>query len=161
VFPAPTPVIQANGNQLTTGSFASYQWVGPQGPIAGATADTYTPTQNGFYTVQVVGANGCEAESDPFEVTFVVGRADALPLAGSSLWPNPTNGHVHIGLPAGYSGAVGLCLYNGLGQQVYAQHLEAQAGGASTNLAHLPPGVYTLRLATAAGTAHHRVVLAR
>ena len=64
----PAPVISGGSSgcgmvQLTTGSFASYQWKLGGIPIPGAVAQTFWATQSGTYTVQVTNGFGCPGTS--------------------------------------------------------------------------------------------------
>ena len=50
---------------LSTGTFASYQWIHDGVPILGATGSTYQATLTGSYQVSVTDASGCPATSSP------------------------------------------------------------------------------------------------
>ncbi|MBT1701459.1 fibronectin type III domain-containing protein [Fulvivirgaceae bacterium PWU4] len=60
------PVITVQDNVLSTQVSGSLQWKLNGTPIAGATANTFTPTASGLYTV-VVSQGNCSQESDGFE----------------------------------------------------------------------------------------------
>ena len=63
----PVPVITANGMELSTGAYSSYQWYHNGTPITGAVNQAYTMVvTTGAYTVFVTDANGCSAMSQPF-----------------------------------------------------------------------------------------------
>jgi predicted outer membrane repeat protein len=64
VFANPVPVINFSEGNLTTGTFATYQWYYEGNFINGATSSTLTPTNgNGEYTVIVTNSNNCEGAS--------------------------------------------------------------------------------------------------
>jgi hypothetical protein len=68
VNPSPTPSISYSNPTLSvSGAFASYQWFLNGVPIPGAIGATYTPTESGSYSVEVVDENGCQGTSDPLE----------------------------------------------------------------------------------------------
>jgi hypothetical protein len=67
----PSPIVTASGFNLTTQSFASYQWQLNGNNIAGSSTQNYTATANGSYTVHVTDANGCTATSPAIQVTGV------------------------------------------------------------------------------------------
>ncbi len=64
------PVITFQLNTLESSPASSYQWFLDGNLILGANIQTYTPIQNGNYTVQTVDANGCSAISAPFTFTI-------------------------------------------------------------------------------------------
>ena len=89
----PFPSVSQNGAVIGTGVFASYQWNLNVTPIAGATSQTYSPTQNGNYTVVVTDANGCTGTSGPFLVTFV---GIQMPNRDIRIFPNPASAAVQL-----------------------------------------------------------------
>jgi len=74
VHPFPTkPVITQSGLTLTVNNepeYDSYQWYGESGAIAGETSNTYTPTADGKYSVEVTSVYGCSNISDGYEFDF-------------------------------------------------------------------------------------------
>jgi hypothetical protein len=60
VYPTPPfPTITQNGYTLTSSPAAGYQWQFNNVDIAGATNQTYTATQTGYYTVVIADSSGC------------------------------------------------------------------------------------------------------
>lgn len=95
VHSAQTPTITLNGNILQASSAVSYQWFLNGNPIPGATQQTYTPTQNGNYTVQITDANGCTATSAPFNYTTTSFSTNLTEHTEHLvIYPNPTQGDV-------------------------------------------------------------------
>lgn len=77
-------------------SGAQYQWVNcgtGNSPIAGATAQSFTPAANGSYAVTVT-ANGCSATSACVNVANL--GIDDLNFEDVSVYPNPTNGEITV-----------------------------------------------------------------
>lgn len=73
VLSAPKPTVNPNGNvalcegettTLTSSAADGYQWFNQDGPIGGATGQSYEVTTTGVYGVQVTLANGCTPISD-------------------------------------------------------------------------------------------------
>ncbi len=60
------PLISQNGNDLVSTPGVSYQWFLDGSFIPAGTQQTWTPVQNGDYSVLVVDANGCSDTSAPF-----------------------------------------------------------------------------------------------
>jgi hypothetical protein len=75
---------------------AQYQWLNcgtGNSPIAGATAQSFTPTANGSYAVTVT-TNGCSATSACVNITNL--GIDDLNFEDVSVYPNPTNGKITV-----------------------------------------------------------------
>lgn len=88
VNPAPAiPIITFNSGVLSSSSSAGNQWYLNGTAIPGATDQTYTPTQNGTYTVTVTDINGCSSTSAPFEVIGV--GINEIATDQISVYPNP------------------------------------------------------------------------
>jgi hypothetical protein len=96
IHPLPTPVIAANGMELSTGTFSSYQWYHNGNPVTGAINQTYTMVvTTGAYTVFVTDENGCTAMSAPYtsgtSINPVIGIA-----AYATIYPNPFNDWFYV-----------------------------------------------------------------
>jgi GH35 family endo-1,4-beta-xylanase len=72
----PTTFCQGGSVVLTAGSGASYKWMNGTTTITGATAQSYTATTAGSYTVEVTNTTNCKAISSATAVTV-----NALPAA--------------------------------------------------------------------------------
>lgn len=96
---AVVPTINLVGNVLQSSPSAFYQWYLNGSIITGATSQTYTPTQNGDYTVLIIDAYGCSATS----AIHTVLDTGLSGLTGNSIivdvYPNPTTGHVTLNTP--------------------------------------------------------------
>ncbi|HYV93065.1 MAG TPA: YCF48-related protein [Chitinophagales bacterium] len=82
------PVITFSNDTLMSSSAATYQWYYNGSLIPGATDQTYSPTQDGFYTVAVTNDGDCQATSLPFQV---IGMSvdDMAGSIGLEIFPNP------------------------------------------------------------------------
>ncbi len=84
-------VLTANANG------ASYQWLDCDNgyeTLSGATAQSFTATENGNYAVAIT-QNSCTDTSDCLSVS-TVGLEEAEPTSGFSIYPNPTNGDFRV-----------------------------------------------------------------
>ena len=91
VHPLPAkPVVTFIGATLGTSAAGTLQWRLNGTDIAGATAATYTPAQDGKYSVHVRNANGCVNVSDELDVKLGKVTADAATYK-MSLRPNPAS----------------------------------------------------------------------
>lgn len=95
---AVVPVINVNGQLLTSTLGASYQWYLNASPINGATNQTYYATATGYYTVNVTYSNGCSMLSNIVTISAISGLEDIANQA-FQIYPNPSNGKVTIVLP--------------------------------------------------------------
>jgi hypothetical protein len=86
-FP-PEPLITYNGGTLYSSAPTDNQWYLGGTAIAGETQSSYTPTQNGVYTVEVTSPEGCTTMSAQFTV-IDVGVEELSGIAHTSVYPNP------------------------------------------------------------------------
>jgi hypothetical protein len=92
VNPLPaTPTITDSESTLSSSSASGNQWYFNGNIITGATSQFYNVSQNGFYTVCVMDANGCSSCSAPhsFNVTAVIENMDGTSII---IYPNPNKG---------------------------------------------------------------------
>lgn len=94
VHPLPEPDIDISGSTLSTGGGGTYQWYLDGTAIPGATADTYTVTENGLYSVEVTDVNGCSGFSG--EVNMIIQSAGAIAMHNIVVFPNPGNAHIQF-----------------------------------------------------------------
>lgn len=96
MVPVSNVTISAVGNVLSTISGSAYQWYFNGNPISGATAQTITATSAGFYSVEVTFGGACTGMSQDYPFN-VIGLEELN--SSFKVYPNPTNGLVHIVLP--------------------------------------------------------------
>jgi hypothetical protein len=87
------PTVTINGAQLVSSSATGNQWLRNGTAVNGATAQTYTPIQNGNYTVRVT-SNGCFSISSAVNVNFV--GIDYLVTNNVQVYPNPAKDELFI-----------------------------------------------------------------
>lgn len=148
VSPTPgQPMVFQNGAILASSAQVGNQWFLNGNPIAGATSQFYTPTANGFYSVQVT-LNGCPSEVSALLNFVLVGTREPLGDLDINIYPNPTQGWVQVAYaaPQMQRETAALCLFNTLGQRVLQSadihHLD---------LSMLPAGAYMLQWVDAEG----------
>lgn len=88
--------VSYNGTDLTAqATGAQYQWIdcnNGNAPISGATGQTFTPTVNSTYAVEIT-VNGCTATSNCIMTTLGLNDVASQQI---SVFPNPTNGLVTV-----------------------------------------------------------------
>jgi hypothetical protein len=137
--------VLVNGTTLTADQFgATYQWVDCDNgfsAISGATAQSFTPANNGNYAV-VLTLNGC-TDTSACQNVIVVGNTEPT-LAPITLFPNPAQQSVKvIGLPVDFEGAIYLTDMQG-------RHIPAPMNGTgrerTLELTGLAKGLYFVEL---------------
>ncbi|MFN8299656.1 MAG: aryl-sulfate sulfotransferase [Chitinophagales bacterium] len=117
VNPLPaTPTISTNGSALISSSSTGNQWFLNGNTIDGASDATYTPTENGDYTVQVTDANGCVSASSNV-ISFTTG-IETLPGNSLALYPNPAKDQLYLKGDIISAGNYETVIYNAFGQMV-------------------------------------------
>ncbi len=99
---APATISRTANVLSVAATYSSYQWIRNNSNIPGATANTYTVTQNGDYKVAVTTANGCKDTSAAFTVSDITAINELDKLAAQiSIYPNPVTDKIYIQAPAG------------------------------------------------------------
>ena len=90
----PEPTISATSTTLTCdqGGY-NYQWFLNGELIPGATNQSYIPTEDGDYSVEI-SEDDCTTQSD--EVDFVVDSILSIDSSGWNVFPNPADQYIFI-----------------------------------------------------------------
>ncbi|TGE29418.1 T9SS type A sorting domain-containing protein [Hymenobacter metallicola] len=152
-------VLKASGG--TPG--ATYQFFNNGQAIDGATADTYTATVSGSYTVLIINPGSCVAASPAVAVRVTPAASPkAKPRASTQalelvVYPNPSPGRFTVAV-TGSQQPVQLTVTGARGEVIQNSTLTVVDGTCQADLSHLTPGVYILRATSANGTLTRRVV---
>ena len=122
VYPVPTPTITENGGVLTSNYAVGNQWYLDGVIIPNETNQNCTPLLNGSYTVEVM-LNNCSGLSTPYSV-INVGENTIDNVVWSNMYPNPTNGILHIELNIPNTDNVNIVIKDILGQIVMSEDLK-------------------------------------
>lgn len=85
-----------NGVLSTGQAYTTYQWYKGGVAVPGATTQSLSVSDTGWYSLKVTNASGC-VDSAAYHVAAPTGITDHdLMLAGISIYPNPVNDILHI-----------------------------------------------------------------
>ena len=160
VNPLPSvPVISQNGNTLnTTNTATSYQWYLNGNVINGATANSYTPTQNGTYSVVVANAQGCENSSANFVVSTLA-LENGNTINDILVYPNPAQTELFISTQNHAQMIANISLIDIAGKAVY--QIATNQAQTKIALGNLAEGVYLLHIETEKGIFTEKIMVKR
>lgn len=151
VLSLPLPDITVSGNELSTETYASYQWYFNGFSIPLGTTQTITGTADGIYTVEVVDANGCSNSSSEYSFNYV--SIDEMDNHSFNIYPNPANDVITITSSTDFNR---IELINGLGQIVdTASSLETNKYTITLPKA---PGTFLIKIYSTKGLITQRIV---
>lgn len=148
-----------SGGVLTSSSSTGNQWYLNGNAISGATSQSYTPTQNGNYTV-VVTSNGCpSAASNAYTVTGL--GIEELNVYQLSVYPNPSQGEFSVSFNASITEAYTIKVYDEVGRLVYNENIENQNGQyiKEVKLGEVASGIYNVTLSNGSNEVTRKVVV--
>jgi hypothetical protein len=145
VNPIPaTPTITSNDFVLTSSAPAGNQWYLEGVPIPGATGQTYTVENTGWYWV-VVTLDGCSSDTSNHIFILVEGIE---PLTGSSfsVYPVPNDGQFTVTLVSDTREIFSILIYNNLGAKIYEEKGVEVKGAVEKliDLRPIPSGIYSI-----------------
>ena len=133
-----------SGNVITAAATGvTYQWINcaNNAPIAGATAQSFTPTANGNYAVIITGQ--CASDTSDCVEIITFGLDEIAAAWNATLYPNPSNGIVTIDWGVSL-GSVAIEITDVTGKVIYT----TTAANASSHTLELsqPTGIYYVRV---------------
>ena len=145
------------GNELiavATGGY-TYQWLdcdNGMAPISGATSQNFIPGAKGHYAVEISNGN-CVEISDCHE-TWPLGVEDSGLNYGLSIYPNPTDDELHIGI--GQNVSVNIVISDNTGKEVFNRTVKDQV--TTIDMSKLASGIYFVKMDTENGVITEKIV---
>ncbi|HUM47239.1 MAG TPA: T9SS type A sorting domain-containing protein [Chitinophagales bacterium] len=163
VYPTPPfPAITQDGLTLISTPATTYQWQLNSVDIAGATNQTYTISQSGFYTVVISDLHGCKSATS---ADIIIAGTENLSGGNHiAVYPNPGDGHFEIAFTGTNTWDPLLVkVYNSLGQAVFSNAVEKQNDHftISLDISRLSAAVYYLEISTQEFTLKKKIIKTR
>ncbi len=157
--PAPAqPSISIAGSDLVSTTGVTYQWYLNGDLLAGASNQTYTPSQSGVYVVRVTDSNGCVYAYSSGYVFALSTGIDALSIKNSIyVFPNPSTGLVNIN-----AGVLGNENYNVIITDMFGKILLNDKNVNAVDMSELSNGLYLVTITSESGlTVTKKITLAK
>lgn len=154
------PVISENNDILSSSvTGTTYQWFLNGNPISGATSQTFAPTGNGNYTVQV-GNGKCLNISDVYSFTLGVNSYDLDKAV--RIYPNPANEVIYIEAPISANKEITIHVYSVIGKLVYTETYSNNGQVHHVNLGTIQAeGIYFLKLQSGSEQITRKITLTK
>lgn len=151
-----SPTITQVGLVLNSSASSGNQWYLNGSPIVGEISQSYTVTQNGYYTVWVASPLGCQASSQTKQVT-VTGLENLSLVNSISFSPNPAKDVLYINTSVKEIKKVSFTIYSIKGQLIKSGDLVLNSKE-SISISDLSPGVYEIRININQTSATHKFI---
>lgn len=138
------PTITQSGQVLSSSSSSGNQWYLNGSPIVGATAQTYTVTADGYYSVWITSPLGCQASSSSYQV-LLSSLNELLIYNAIVLGPNPAKNYVLITVPNELlNSSVSLKFVDVTGKIVIEKQVVFSSTSDKINIESLANGIYVV-----------------
>ena len=139
--------VSLNGTTIMTNMLnGNYQWLDCENlflPISGAVSQSFTPTSNGDYAVQIAN-NGCVDTSNCVLIDFLsLNNLDVRTENNITISPNPTTDNIVIDFPD-YSSAL-IRIYNSTGKLMHEFFEETPIKSTKVHF-NYSSGIYILKI---------------
>lgn len=146
INPPPTPSVIVSGSVLTTGTAAGYQWYLNGSPIPGETNQSYSPTQDGWYTVYVFNGN-CPSAAAAIYISVTDLKDNSYAISGLIVSPNPAKDVLNIKRTLTSKEDMNYEIFNIVGQKILSGSFKSDAVNEnSIQIQQLSSGTYVLKL---------------
>lgn len=142
------PIITQMGQVLTSSSPTGNQWYMNGTLIPGATAQSYTVTVDGYYTVWVTSALGCQSSSDTYPV--ILSGINELSIYNAIiLGPNPAKNNIILTIPSElFNVSANLRVLDVTGKILFSKQLLLNSTTEKINIENFANGIYVFEFKT-------------
>ncbi len=152
------PIITPSGTFLTSTFASSYQWFLDNTAISGATSQTYTALQSGWYSVVIQNASQCSALSAAVYID-ATGINDPVDQNGLNIFPNPSKGIFNVSVNSTTRNSQ-IEITDVAGKIIYYSIIQPSNGKPEEiNLEQFANGIYFLKLTNDAATSVRKLVI--
>jgi len=166
VNPVPdTPVITQEDDHLVSDAASGNQWYDANGPVAGATGQTFYPQTTGNYYVKVGNEFGCSSENSNVIYFVYTGINEAYLNLGMKVYPNPVIDHFSVEYYLAEKTDVSIILYNNLvAESQILENTQQQPSGfykLDFDKKGLKPGIYFISFITDQSNTTKKIVITK
>jgi len=147
-----SPVITVAEDHLVSSATEGNQWYNSQGPVEGATGQTFFPLSTETYHV-INKLKNCSSEASN-KIVFGFTGVKTPVENGLSVYPNPFASIFTIDYTTRSAGYIKLVLYNSLGNEVAIIESGTSSAGNHEVVfdgSHLPAGIYACKIFSSDG----------
>ena len=141
--PPPTPTITQSGAVLSSSSASGNQWYFNGTAISGATMQTYTTTQDGYYSVWATTNLGCQSSSNAVNISSV-GFEELTFVNSIIISPNPAKDVLFVNTNTKEVKSLAFAIYAVNGQLVKQGRITLNIGKETISIVDLAKGVYEI-----------------
>ena len=154
--PPAIPTISLSSNSLMASTATLYQWYLNGVAIAGATAQTYTPTTTGIYVVRITDANGCvyQYSKGYSYVKMPDAVTDLDKINNIDIFPNPSTGLFNLKNTNLLGAEFTVNVFDNFGKQVLNKK-----NATTIDLTMQANGFYTIQVLSENGVATKKIIL--
>lgn len=144
----PTPTVTVGASNLSTSSYAGYQWLLAGNPILGAITISYEPIVAGWFSVTVTDSNGCTGTSDSVYYNPVGVIDQVADIQGLSIYPNPSRGILNLSTLHPIDWPMTVEVWDMFGQKVKSYDMAHLMDVVAFDLQDLSSAPYLLKITT-------------